>query len=137
MKHAIVCTVVISMVLVLGGIASAQQSAVETVFKGCDKELKTYCKDVEAGDGRILACLYAHSDKLSGQCEYALYDAAAQLERAITALAYAANECREELTKFCSDIKPGGGRVMECMGKNDAKLSKRCKQALKDTGLKK
>ena len=43
-----------------------------------EAELETYCKDVTPGDGRILACLYAHGDKLSGQCEYALYDAAEQ-----------------------------------------------------------
>ena len=137
MRHVMVWMVVIGMVLVFTGVVSAQQTLVESVVKGCDKELKTYCKDVTPGEGRGLACLYAHSDKLSGQCEYALYDAAMQLERAINALAYAANECRDDLTKFCSDIKPGGGRLMQCIDKNDADVSKRCKQALKDTGLKK
>jgi hypothetical protein len=137
MKHAMVWMVVIGMVLVFSGAVSAQQSLIDSVVKGCDKEIKTYCKDVTPGEGRGLACLYAHSDKLSGQCEYALYDAAAQLERAINALSYAANECRDDLTKFCSDIKPGGGRLMQCIDKNNAKVSTRCKHALKETGLKK
>jgi len=137
MRHAMVWMVVIGMVLVFSGVVSAQQKLIESVSKGCEKELKAYCKDVTPGEGRVLACLYAHEDKLSGQCEYALYDAAAQLERALNALAYAANECRDDLTKFCSDIKPGGGRLMQCIDKNDAKVSNRCKQALKDTGLKK
>jgi cysteine rich repeat protein len=137
MRHAMVWTVVIGMILVFSGVVSAQQKLIESVTKGCEKELTTYCKDVTPGEGRVLACLYAHEDKLSGQCEYALYDAAAQLERALNALSYAANECRDDLTKFCSDIKPGGGRLMQCIDKNDAKVSKRCKQALKDTGLKK
>ena len=137
MRHAMVWTVVIGMVLVFSGVVSAQQKLIESVSKGCEKELKTFCKDVTPGEGRVLACLYAHEDKLSGQCEYALYDAAAQLERALNALSYAANECRDDLTKFCYDIKPGGGRLMQCIDKNDAKVSKRCKQALKDTGLKK
>ena len=137
MRQVMVWMVVIGMVLVFSGVVSAQQMLVESVVKGCDKELKTYCKDVTPGEGRGLACLYAHSDKLSGQCEYALYDAAMQLERVINALAYAANECRDDLKKFCSDIKPGEGRLMQCIDKNDAKVSGRCKQALKDTGLKK
>ncbi|HEX9137509.1 MAG TPA: cysteine rich repeat-containing protein [Nitrospirota bacterium] len=137
MRHAMVWMVVIGMVLVFSGVASAKQTLVEGVVKGCDNELKTYCKDVTPGEGRGLACLYAHSDKLSGQCEYALYDAAMQLERVINALAYAANECRDDLKKFCSDIKPGEGRLLQCIDKNDAKVSGRCKQALKDTGLKK
>ena len=137
MRQAMVWMVVISVVLVFSGVVSAQQALVDSVVKGCDKELKTYCKDVTPGEGRGLACLYAHNDKLSPQCEYALYDAAVQLERAVNALAYASNECREDLAKYCSDIKPGQGRLLQCIDKNDAQVSKRCKQALKDTGLKK
>jgi hypothetical protein len=136
MRNTMVWMVVTGMVLVFSGAVSAQQALIDSVVKGCDKELKTYCKDVTPGEGRVLACLYAHEDKLSGRCEYALYDAAAQLERAINALAYAANECRDDLTKFCSDIEPGQGRLLQCLGKNDAKITKRCKQAMKDTGLK-
>jgi hypothetical protein len=137
MRYVAISVVIVSMVLLCGGSVIAQQSVVESVLKGCDKELKTYCKDVTPGEGRVLACLYAHSDKLSGQCEYALYDAAAQLERALTALTYVANECRDDLEKFCSNIKPGEGRLLQCIDKNNAKVSNRCKQALKDTGLKK
>jgi hypothetical protein len=137
MRHAMVWMVIIGMVLVFSGVVSAQQTLIDSVVKGCDKELKTYCKDVTPGEGRGLACLYAFSDKLSAQCEYALYDAAAQLERAVNALAYAANECKDDLTKYCADIKPGQGRLLQCIDKNDAKVTTRCKQALKDTGLKK
>jgi hypothetical protein len=129
--------VVIGMVLVFSGVVSAQQALIDSVAKGCDKELKTYCKDVTPGEGRVLACLYAYEDKLSGQCEYALYDAAAQLERAVNALVYAVNECGDDLEKYCSSIEPGQGRLLQCIEKNDAKVTKRCKQALKDTGLKK
>jgi len=145
MRHAMVWMMVIGMVVVFSGVASAEQKGpvegvaqvlVDSVVKGCDKELKTYCKDVTPGEGRGLACLYAHEDKLSGQCEYALYDAAAQLERAVNALAYAVNECREDMTKFCSKIKPGEGRLVQCLNKNEAQITKRCKQAMKDTGLK-
>jgi hypothetical protein len=48
-----------------------------------------------------------------------------------------ANECRDDLKANCSDIKPGEGRLLQCMEKNDAKITTRCKQALKETGLKK
>lgn len=135
MRYSAMAAAIIA-ILVFGGAASAQQSLIESVAKGCDKEIKTYCKDVMAGEGRVLACLYAYEDKLSGKCEYALYDAAVRLQRAITALAYVANECEADLHAFCSDIQPGGGRLLDCIEKNDAKVSKRCKQAMKDTGLK-
>jgi len=70
------------------------------------------------------------------RCEYALYDAAAQLERAITALTYLANECRSDLKTYCSDVKPGEGRLINCIDKNMGKVSGRCKQAIKDVGQK-
>jgi len=137
MRYAAMCVVVIVMMVLFGGTAFAAQSMlVEQVAKGCDKEITTFCKDVTPGEGRVLACLYAHGDKLSGKCEYALYDAAAQLERVINVLAYLANECRDDLKNFCSDIKPGGGRLIQCIDKNSDKVGSRCKQALKDNGLK-
>jgi hypothetical protein len=116
--------------------ATAQQSLVETVANGCKMEIEKYCAQVTPGQGRVLACLYAHEDKLSAKCEYALYDAAAQLERAVAALSYVANECDADLDKYCSSITPGGGRLLECLDRHDKQVSKRCKQALKDVGLK-
>ena len=129
---------VVMTVLVFSGVASAaEKGIVETFKEGCKADLETYCKDVKPGDGRLLACLYANSDKLSGRCEYAVYDAASQLERALTALTYVANECRDDLKANCANIKPGEGRLLTCLDKNAAKVSGRCKQALKDVGLKK
>ena len=115
---------------------NAGQGLVETVANGCKIEIEKYCSQVTPGQGRILACLYAHEDKLSAKCEYALYDAAAQLERAVAALSYVANECNEDLDKYCGSIAPGKGRLLDCLDKHDKQVSKRCKQAIKDVGLK-
>ncbi|WP_051361477.1 cysteine rich repeat-containing protein [Desulfuromonas sp. TF] len=112
------------------------QEAVGTFLEGCEKELTTWCKEVTPGEGRILACLYAYQDKLSPRCEYALYDAAAQLERALSALSYTVNECRDDLESYCAEVKPGEGRLLDCLRENEAKVSSRCKTALKDVGLK-
>jgi hypothetical protein len=136
MKQTSMWILVACLALVFSGCATSSHPLVEQVAKGCDQEITTYCKEVTPGEGRVLACLYAHEDKLSGQCEYALYDAIAQLERALTALTYVANECRDDLTTYCADIKPGEGRLLACLDKNSAKVNKRCTQAMKDTGLK-
>ncbi len=114
----------------------AQQSLTETVANGCKAELEKYCSNVTPGEGRVLACLYAHNDKLSGRCEYALYDAAVQLERAAATLAYVANECGPDVRKLCVGVQAGEGRLLDCLQKDDAKVSSRCKQARKDVGLK-
>jgi hypothetical protein len=122
--------------LMLGFAFAEEKGPVEIVADGCSKEINTYCKGVTPGEGRILACIFAYQDKLSNRCEYALYDAAAQLERAIAALTYLANECRNDLKAYCSDVKPGEGRLINCIDKNMEKVSSRCKQAIKDVSKK-
>jgi hypothetical protein len=112
------------------------EGPVETVAKGCQKEIAGFCKDVTPGEGRILACLYAHNDKLTGQCEYALFDAAVQLERAVAALSYVANECSADIMKNCAAVQAGEGRILACLEEHQKDVSERCKQAVKDVGLK-
>ncbi len=136
MNKKVVLLAVVTMFFVSVSLAWAAEDLIESVAKGCEKELTSYCKDVTPGEGRILACLYAHSDKLTGQCEYALYDAAVQLERFVAALTYLANECDADLEKFCSEIAVGEGRVLKCLDDNSSKISARCTQALKDVGAK-
>ena len=128
--------IVLGIVFLVSMPAVAGQDLVQIVADGCKAELETYCKDVKPGEGRILACLFAYQDKLSGKCEYALYDAAVQLERAVAALAYVVNECADDLDKHCSAVEAGEGRLLECIEKNDKKVSSRCKGALKEVGLK-
>ena len=117
--------------------AQAEESLVEGVKKACHTELTTFCKGVQPGEGRILACLYAFQDRVSGKCQYSIYDAAAQLERAAVALKFAAAECKDDLLKYCGNIEVGNGRVNACLDKNEKSLSEKCKEALKQTGLKK
>ena len=113
------------------------QGALDTFVEGCQQELTTFCKDVTPGEGRVIACLFAYQDKISSRCEYALYDSVGQLDRTLTNLSYAINECRDDLKSYCADTKPGEGRLLDCLSKNETKISNRCNYALKDTGLKK
>ena len=116
--------------------ASAVESIVNTVAEGCETELKAYCGNVLVGEGRVLACLYAHGDKLSGKCEYALYDAAAQLERFVATLSYLASECEDDLEKYCGSVPAGEGRLAKCLlDQGEDNISKRCNQAMKDVDL--
>src|SRR5215470_8537822 len=137
MRKLVVLLFVIIFLPLTVGWAKADESLVENVKKACHKELTTFCKGVQPGEGRILACLYAFQDRVSGKCTYAVYDAAAQLEQAAVALKFAAAECKEELLKYCGDVEVGNGRVKACLDKNDKSLSEKCKDALKQTGLKK
>jgi hypothetical protein len=126
---------VVSLLLPIGR-PQAAENLVEGLKKACNKELTTFCKGVQPGEGRILACLYAFQDRVSGKCVYAIYDADAQLEQAATALKFAASECKEDLLKYCGNVEVGKGRVKTCLDKHEKSLSEKCKEALKQTGLK-
>lgn len=113
----------------------AQDSLVETVVNGCEKELLGYCGEVTPGEGRVLACLYAHEDKLSSQCGYALYDAAILLDRFISSLAYLVNECAEDMDTHCAAVEAGEGRIAQCLLDNKASVQPRCSTAIDVTEL--
>jgi hypothetical protein len=136
MRKTMAGLLVVAGLILTGGRAQAEETLVDSVKKACNKELTTFCKGVVPGEGRVLACLYAFEDKVSDKCAYAVYDAVDQLERAVAALKFAAGECKEDLQKYCADVKPGQGRGLACINKNEKSVSQRCKDALKQTGLK-
>ena len=134
MRKLVVSSLVVAFLL-LAGSAQAEEPLVEGLKKACDTELTTFCKGVQPGEGRILACLYAFQDRVSGKCVYAIYDAAAQLEQAAVALKFAAVECKGDLLKYCGNVEVGDGRVKACLDKNEKSLSGKCKNALRQTGI--
>lgn len=142
MKLRFVFTVLAMLLMCNQGLAAEAavekdiEKALNTFAEGCQEELTTYCKDVTPGDGKILACLYAYHDKLSPQCEYGLYDSAAQLGRVFNDFSYAAAECRDDMINYCAEIKPGEGRMVECLSKHESKVSSRCNTALQMVGYK-
>ena len=114
--------------------AAGEMSLTDQVKEGCKAELDTHCKGVTPGEGRLLACLYAFEDKLSIRCDYALYDAAVRLERAVAALSYGAAECKTDIEKHCATVQAGEGHIVDCLKKQGDKVSQRCRQAMKDIG---
>ena len=85
------------------------------VEEACKTELGAYCSQVIPGQNRQLACLYAHGDKLSGQCEKALYEEVSVLDRAISTVAYLADQCRADIESKCAYVQPGQGRIAQCL----------------------
>ena len=113
--------------------AVAQDSLLEYVLTSCEADIKQYCSQVTPGEGRLLHCAAAHEDKLSGQCSYALYQAASLLEQLSMAIVYVAESCETEIKTLCGDVKAGEGRVLSCLEGNGESLGDPCKKALADT----
>ncbi|MBL4696369.1 MAG: hypothetical protein JKY82_13710 [Rhizobiaceae bacterium] len=107
----------------------AQESLVEMVLTDCEKELTEYCSQVTPGRGRIVACLYAHSNKLSNQCSLTIEVGVQQLNIMLSAVSYVVNQCANDLDKFCGDVEIGSGEMYQCMSKKRDDLEPTCKSA--------
>ena len=131
MKTKTIAIFALFMLLGISGSVFAQDP-VATIETGCVAEIENYCSQVTIGEGRLLACFYAHEDKLSGQCQYALYTASAELEHAVSSLNYVAGQCQADIVKLCANVQAGEGRILECLDSQKETVSAQCKQAVAD-----
>ena len=132
MKKKMIWTVV-TFAMFAGSNVLAQESVVDHLISACESDIENYCSQVTPGEGRMLHCMAAHEDKISGQCEYALYQAATLLEQLSMAIAYVARECETEIETLCSDVVVGEGRILACLDEHEAKVGEGCKKAITDT----
>lgn len=113
--------------------AFAQDDLIDYLVTECEGDIENYCSQVTPGNGRLLHCMAAHEDKISGQCSYALYRAASLLEQLTVAINYVAQECKTDIETHCGDVAIGENRVLSCLAENDAELTESCKTALANT----
>jgi len=76
------------------------------------------------GGGRIQACLQQHEAEASEACRKKLDE----LGQEVKLLAVV---CRWDMSRFCSDISPGAGRVVGCLKSHDIELSPECGKQLR------
>ncbi len=136
MKRIGTSVMILALIGLFSGTAVAERDLVETITRDCKVEIARFCQSVSPGRSRMLACLYAYSDKLTAACSFALIDGADQLDRSVANLALVAKGCGGDLRAFCSTVKPGEGRLLNCLDINKNKVSPQCKEALKSGGLK-
>ena len=134
MAKRIMMWAVLSLVLGVGGVF-AEDDAIAMALEACQPELETYCSQVTPGDGRLLACFFAHEDKISGQCNWAIYRASVAVEEFFAAIAHVATECEDDLLEYCGDVQLGEGRVGVCLLDHEEEVSASCRQAMKNAEL--
>lgn len=83
-KKTVIVAVALSVLMFCVSCATTQPIGLADIrAEKCQAEIGTYCNDVTPGQERMLACLYAHGEKLSEPCKYSLYEASVQLKRAV------------------------------------------------------
>lgn len=120
-------------VLALGLIASPV--AAQNVFEACSEDIGSFCTDVEPGHGRLMACLYAHEDKVSDTCDGAIGEAADIIDLFFSRLSFVSQQCGEDVRTLCQDVAVGEGRVFSCLSEQKAELSDTCAEVIESVHL--
>lgn len=114
------------------GLKDRMAMAIERVEDACGDQIEEYCGDVTPGEGRIAACVHAHSDMLSRRCRFALFRTARNIRSAVENIA---DECWNNIKTQCGNEQ----NVGECAVQKSASLSPTCQNvvaALHEVGQK-
>jgi Cysteine rich repeat len=132
--------------------SSAQVAAIRSA---CRSDYQQNCAGVPTGGAAALSCLQKNKENLSASCQKAVSavgsstsgGAPADAATADPAAAPAAalvlrpmrprevifalrSGCGEDARALCSDVPPGGGRIMQCLAAQAASLSPACSSIL-------
>ncbi|HEY5993626.1 MAG TPA: cysteine rich repeat-containing protein [Gallionellaceae bacterium] len=89
--------------------------------KPCAEDAQKFCKGVEPGEGRIVKCMKQHENELSPACKGKIAEFKEEAKEFHEA-------CREDVQKQCKDVKPGEGRIVQCLKAHQAQLSPACRE---------
>ncbi len=96
---------------------------VEDFARTCRRDIDRLCSEVQAGRGRIVACLIRQQDDLSSSCrpEVERVQGAAETISTIRAA------CRADAERLCAGVPPEAGPLVECLQANRSNLSETCR----------
>jgi CRISPR/Cas system-associated protein Csm6 len=98
--------------------------------QACSKEIKSLCRNVTKGRGRLLACLYSLDTKLSPKCGEVVGGSMDRLGEALGALANVRRVCDADAARLCNGVIPGNGNLIDCLSRSRSIVSERCNATL-------
>jgi hypothetical protein len=101
-------------------------AAVKKIQDACGADVKKFCNSATPGEGRLVMCMMAYEDQVSAKCDYALYQASRNLDRAVDRLEMTADACWNDIEKHCVSVRDGEGHVAKCLVAKKASLTKEC-----------
>lgn len=94
----------------------------------CAGDAKQYCPDVQPGSGRLVICLRQNQARLSAACRDRL---AADALKARKVIERFGRSCQVDMAQLCAGIRPGGGRLLQCLGEHQGELSTSCQAEMR------
>ncbi|MEL7000777.1 MAG: cysteine rich repeat-containing protein [Pseudomonadota bacterium] len=120
----------LALLLVPGLLMGAPIANAQGLLEQCSDDIEFYCTDVEPGDGRVLACLYAHSATISDPCHEATDDMARLLERFFDRIGEVSDVCTADFQTHCATVTVGEGSGFQCLRAAGDNVSAECRSAL-------
>src|SRR5262245_21096933 len=106
-----------------GNIKDRVQGAIDAVEMSCAADIGRFCGAVTRGEGRLLLCMQAFDDQLGRRCQFALYRASRNLERALDRVERIADACWAEIEANCANAD----RIGQCLAEKMPALSPSCR----------
>jgi cysteine rich repeat protein len=110
------------------------------IVAACGQEMQKFCNDVQPGAGRKARCLLEHRTEVSHECSAYLQQIPAARQTSGSAgnaesgpsgaRSKFALACRQDMQTFCAGVKPGEGRVVQCLRERQSDISGECKSSL-------
>jgi Cysteine rich repeat len=90
----------------------------------CRADIEKFCQEVKPGGGRMAECLQKHREELSPACRARGQEMRERIKEAHEA-------CKEDISKYCGEVRPGEGHIAACLRLHDKDLSADCRASMK------
>ena len=111
-----------SMIIACALVVQATLAAAEE--RPCRADIEKFCPDVKLGGGRMAECLRNHREELSPSCKARGQEVRERVQEAHEA-------CKEDVSKYCGEVRPGEGHIFTCLKEHESDLSADCRAAMK------
>jgi hypothetical protein len=109
--------------------------ALSVKVESCAEDAEKYCPGLPSDSEEAIICMMGSADKLSTNCKLGIAEAALSMKMGVIGIDYPIRACEADADKYCLNVQAGEGRLVSCIKRNEAKVSKGCVSALKETGL--
>ena len=111
-------------VVTLGASAALAQQAPSSSppARPCAADVARLCPNAQ-GRQAVHACLQQNAEQVSTECK-------ARIDQARQKFEAAREACKDDVATFCSNVQPGGHRVVACLRQHTSELSQACQAVI-------
>jgi hypothetical protein len=113
-----ICSTIAGIAL-LSSLASAQSDPAQDK-PACGDEIEKFCSHVVPGKLSLAVCLNEKRESLSKEC-------LAKVEKAMVKIEEGQKICGPDISLFCGKVKPGEGRILNCLNANKSDIAPDCR----------